>query len=374
MSKTAKWVIAILVVILVIAGGWYFGTKPTVPAETGSIKIGVSAPLTGDASLWGIESKNGLELALSKLDPKIKDRIQLVVEDSKCDAKTGVDVANKLVNVDKVKYITGEICSSVVLATLPITESNKILMMSPGASSPAITGAGKYFFRTWPSDNYEGGVLADFAKNKLNLSKIAIFSINNDYGVGLRDVFKDKFESIGGQIVAMESFDPSDKDFKTQLAKIKAANPEAIYLDSNPEQMPLVLKQIREMKLVQKLLANGPSTDGNTAIAKAGKNLADGVLYASPAWKNPDSFLSDYKAMFNKEPGIAADTSYDAFNLLIKAVEKCGNDTGCARDELAKTKDYKGAAGNTTFDSKGDVIGKNFMLKVVKGELFVPYE
>ncbi|MCX6712325.1 MAG: ABC transporter substrate-binding protein, partial [Candidatus Vogelbacteria bacterium] len=234
-----------------------------------------------------MESKNGLELAFSKLDPKIKDRVQLVVEDSKCDAKTGVDVANKLVNVDKVKYITGEICSSVVLATLPITEPNKVLMMSPGASSPAITGAGKYFFRTWPSDNYEGGVLADFAKNKLGLSKIAILSINNDYVVGLRDVFNSKFESLGGQIVVTENFDPSDKDFRTQLAKIKASNPDAIYLDSNPEEMPLVLKQVREMKLTQKLLANGPSIDGNTAIAKAGKNLADGVLYAYTAWKNP---------------------------------------------------------------------------------------
>ena len=363
-----------MVIILIISGIWYYGAKPATPAETGPIRIGVSAPLTGDASLWGTESKNGIELALAKLDPKIKDRIQLIYEDSKCDAKTGVDVANKLVNVDKVKYITGEICSSVVLATLPITEPNKVLMMSPGASSPAITGAGKYFFRTWPSDTYEGNVLADFAKNKLNLNKIAILSINNDYGVGLRDVFKSKLESLGGQVVAVESFDPSAKDFRTQLAKIKASNPEAIYLDSNPEEMPLVLKQIREMKLTQKLLANGPSVDGNTTIAKTGKNLADGVFYAYPAWKNPDWFLADYRAKYNKEPGIAADTSYDAFNLVVTVIEKCGNDTNCAKSELAKTKDYQGAAGNTTFDSNGDVVGKNFMLKIVKGEQFVPYE
>jgi branched-chain amino acid transport system substrate-binding protein len=246
-------------------------------------------------------------------------------------------------------------------------------MFSPCSSNPKVTQAGDYVFRNWPSDNYEGSLLAENAKNNLGVNKVAILYINNDYGVGLKDVFKAKFESFGGTVAVVESFDPNDKDFRTQLIKIKQAGADAIYVDSNPEEQPLVLNQIKQMGIKKIILGNGPSTETQDLLQKA-KSAAEGMYFVSAAWKNPDWFKEQYKAKYGQDPAICSDVSYDALTLVALAIDKCGVDTACARDNLYQVKDYDGVAGKTTLDSNGDVVGKDFILKVIKNGQFVPYQ
>src|SRR3989344_222432 len=199
----------------------------------GSYKIGVMLPLTGDAAAVGLPEQRGIKIAIDEMNAKggVNGRkLEAIYEDSKCNAKDGNAAAQKLVNVDKVKVIVGGVCSGATLGASPITEENKVILISPSATSPDITNAGDFVFRVAPSDAYAGIVTSDYAFNDLKTKKAALITETTDYAQGLRRVFKENFAKLGGEIVADETYNPEDTDFRTQVTKVKAASPEVIYL------------------------------------------------------------------------------------------------------------------------------------------------
>ncbi|MDD5163430.1 MAG: penicillin-binding protein activator [Candidatus ainarchaeum sp.] len=352
----------------------FLGCISNAPSDQEKIKIGVIIPLTGDAAMWGKNAKNGIELAYDNLDSETKNKIQLIFEDDQCNGQAGVTAANKLITIDKAKFIVGTVCSSVTLSIAPITESNKALLFSSCSSNPKITNAGDFVFRNFVSDIYEGSVIAEHAKSSFSLNKIAVIYLNNDYCTGLKDVFKKKFESLGGTIITIESFEQNSKDFRTQLSKIKAADPDGIYVDSNPEEQPIILNQIKELGIEKIILANSASTEGNDALFTVSKGASEGVMFVSLAWKDPDWFVEQYKNKYAETPGICSDTTYDALNLVVDAIKQCGKDTACVKDKLYEVKDYNGVAGITTFDQYGDIAEKPYVLKTIKNGKFVEYK
>ena len=260
------------------------------------------------------------------------------------------------------------------MATAPVTEENKVIQLSAGASNPAITNAGDYIFRIWPSDTFEGKALADFAANDLGIKKVGILYLNNEYGTGLKDAFKNELEKNGGKVVIMESFDPNANDFRTQLTKIKNEDIDAIYFASNPTEAPLILKEIKEIGINKTILANGPAMEAVDTINKSGK-AAEGVYYAQSKQETSEEFKEKYKKKFGKDAGFASDLGYDVVMLSFNAIKHCnGDNTDCIRDYLYGVKNYNGASGLITFDKNGDVI-KPFVIKeVVNGTAVVVKE
>jgi len=368
MSKKIILPLLIISLIVIMAAC----NKPS-NSQPEKIKIGVLTPLTGDAGAWGQATKRGIELALDKLKEQNKD-FELIYEDSTCNPKTGTTATNKLINQDRVDAIIGTVCSSVTLAIAPTVNNNQIPLLSVGATSPEITLAGgDYIFRNWPSDTYEGSVISSFARHGLNLDSVSILYLNNDYGLGLKKVFTEIFERNGGKIIGNESFELKAKDFKSQLNKIASNNSDGIFIATNPEEAPIILKQIEELKLNQKILINGVVESSN--LLDSAQNSAEGIFYAAYGWRNPDWFLESYKNKYNKDYEIPADTAYDSLMLISKAIDGCGKvDSTCIKDELYKIKDYMGAAGKTTFDENGDVVDKEFVIKTVRNGKFVEYE
>ena len=199
----------------------------------GSYKIGVMVPLSGDAAAYGLPIQKALKIALDEVNANggvNGKKLEPIYEDSKCSPKDGNAAAQKLVNIDGVKIIIGGVCSGETLGAAPITESNKVILFSPSATSPDITKAGDFVFRDAPSDAYAGVIASNYAYNDLNSKKAAIISESTDYAQGLRKVFKENFARVGGEIVADETYNPEDTDFRTQVTKVKAANPDVVYL------------------------------------------------------------------------------------------------------------------------------------------------
>jgi branched-chain amino acid transport system substrate-binding protein len=347
---------------------------PTTKQQT--IKIGAVLPLTGDAAKYGQAAKKGIELALRDINDRggINGvKVSVVYEDSQGTPKGAVSALQKLITTDKVPAVIGDLLSSNTLAMAPIANRSKVVVLSPTSSAPKITEAGDYIFRNCASDTFEGTVMAEFVYDKLKITRVAIIYINNDYGVGIRDVFKKTFSAKGGTIVAEEAFPQGATDFRNQIAKVKATKPQAVYIVGYRE-LGQLLKQAAELGIKSQFLSTVMFEDPE--ILKVAGKAAEGVIYSARAY-DPDGkdehiqkFVKAFRAKYGEIPDIFAALSYDAMKILGLAMERGGFTGDGIKKALYAIKHYPGVAGEVTFDHNGDVI-QPATLKMVKDGKFV---
>ena len=367
-------ILGIIIVVALAIGLIATHTKK----EPEEIKIGAILPLTGDAALYGESIKKGIDLAIEEINMAggIKGKkVRIIYEDSKASPGEGVSALNKLISTDKVLAIIGDAVSSVTLAIAPIAEKNKIVILSPLSSAPAITNAGDFIFRNVPSDLFGGKVAAYFAVKQQGWQKLAILFINNDFGVGLQQVFSKEVMNLGGKIVASEAYEQGSTDFRTQLIKIKNANPDAIFLVGYRE-VPQILIQAKELKLRGRFLGTGLLEDPN--VIKVAKDAAEGLFFTQLQY-TPDSpdpivkrFVDSFEKKYNSKPDIIAAYGYDSMAVLAFAMEKSNLTSISIKKELYKVKNFKGVTGEISFDENGDVI-QPMGVKVIKNGKFQWY-
>lgn len=358
MNKTVIFAIS-LMTLLVIAGC----AQPAQPAKKEPIKIGFMGPLSGEAAAYGESIKKGVELALA--DSGIEATV--IFEDSKCDGKEAVTAINKLINVDGVQAIVGEVCSGATLAAAPIAEASQVVLISSSSTNPDITNAGDYIFRTVPSDDLQGVFAANMVYNDGRVSMAVLYS-NEDYGVGLSTVLIESYEAIGGEVVATETAEVGAVDLRTQLTKIKEAEPEALFLISNsPDSVVATLKQIKELGIDVTLY--GSEGLMNPDIVEGAAGAAEGLIISSVT-SGSDAFKARHNAKYGADPGPFAAQAYDAFRALALTI-KGGATTGTAIKDALYDVQFDGASGRVIFDENGDVSGNYAVAIVVDGE-FVP--
>lgn len=208
--------------------------------NSNEIKIGANLEMTGNTATFGQSATNGAKLAIKQVNAKggvLGKQITLVVADNKSDTAEAANAMQKLATQDKVIASIAPIASSSVMAAAQVNESAKILGISPTASNPNVTvdpETGKvrdYLFRATFIDPFQGAVMANFAKNTLKAQKAAVYIENSsDYAKGLGKFFKETFVQNGGNIVSDEAYLAKDTDFKATLTKIKASNPDVIFV------------------------------------------------------------------------------------------------------------------------------------------------
>src|SRR3989344_8860163 len=246
MMKNKIWPLVILLA-LIISGYYLLRTEEQ---ARGPIKLGAVLPLTGDGAYWGEHTQRAINLAVADINATggIKGRkLELVLEDGQCDPKTGVSALQKLIAVDQVPAVIGEVCSSVTVAMAPIAQAQGVVLITPCSEAPDITLGRDYVFRTWTPNNRQALTAVDYALRVIGVTKFAVLSINNDFGNALAGAFTARLGELGAEIVAVEQYGPEDRDFKTQLIKIKAAKPEAIYLVSYPADGVIAVRQLKEL-------------------------------------------------------------------------------------------------------------------------------
>jgi len=370
MNKTIKIILWLVVAIIVTAGIWYgVSKKPTVSTTKEPIKIGFIGPLSGDVAAAGETERNVIEMAIKEISDQggINGRkLEVIYEDSKCDGKEAATAIQKLINVDRVKIVLGGCCSSETLGAAPIAEQNKVILFSAFSSNPKISEAGDYIFRNTPSDSEGGKVAATMIKEK----KVAVISENIEYAQGVREVFKQEFPKLGGEIVGDEVFTPGEKDFRSYLIKIKSKNPEALFVNpKSPSAAGLIIKQARELGMNVPIYGNFILGSKDT-LDIAGK-LANGVVFFDTPTldlKNPKaaSFLNKYKSLYG-EPfnELQAGSRYDSVYIIANALKKCGEDTECIKNYLYNMDWYDGVIGRYKFDQNGDAVGLKFVIKEI---------
>ena len=365
--------IFIVILFLIIGLSIYLwgGLKGKYSSDNNVIKIGVILPLTGPVAEPGLNALQGIELSVAKFNAEQKYQIQLIVEDSKSTPKDGISAINKLITADSVKIIIGDIMSSVVLAIAPIAERNKVILISPGASSPDIRNAGNYIFRIYSSDDYDGQVMANYIIDELGKKKAAIIVLNNDYGIGVKKAFVKSLNSKNGEVVLSEFYMQGQTDFRNIIIKIKNANPDVLYIVGNPTENGNLVKQLKELNVNIPLVGN--LSFENEGFLKVAKNSFDSIIFSAPYFNiNSDkefvkSFLSAYMKKFDKKPDYAASFGYDTAQLIAMTLINTNFNVSQLKDSLYKVKNYDGITGNITFDSYGDVL-KDIYIKRITGD------
>ncbi|MCL2722000.1 MAG: ABC transporter substrate-binding protein [Treponema sp.] len=337
---------------------------------------GIILPLTGDIAVYGIALKNGINLALDESD--IKEHIKLIVEDDQGNTRTATTVFNKLL-LQNVDIIIGGAMSSVAAAIAPIAQQERVTLLSPSASLPSLTNSGKYFFRIWPSDTYEGYILADHAVNVLQLKRAAVLYINNDYGVGMNSVFSGEFGKKGGEIVFSEGYAQGATDFRTQLVRIRNSNPDVLFVPGYYQEVANILRQIKDLNLNIQIL--GISSLYDERIIQLVGEQAEGIVFTYPSYdsKSDDetiqTFVKNYSARFGNAPDAFAAHGYDVMKVVEYAVKQLKKNNEpitreTLRNEIAKIRDFNGVSGKFSFDENGDV-DKSMRFMTVRNGKFV---
>ncbi len=334
------------------------------------LKLGFTGALTGGAASIGIPTREAVELAVEEFNAKSPKKIEVVYEDDLCEAKVGTTAIQKLTSIDKVPAIIGPLCSAVLLSSAPMLEEAKVTILSYGATNPTIKDAGDYIFRVTPSDAGQGKKGAEMAKEQV-VAKVAVIYRNDDWGVGLKDVFTAEAKNLGLEVVAVEALEPGTNDARTQLTKIKEADPELVYMPVFPAETPIVLKQAKELGFTVPMLGADASKD-DAAIQAAG-DAAEGLVVTLPGVPDSpekESFTAKFKAKYNKEPSAYTYEAWDAANILLNACAATDCTGTAIKEYLYKLGMYRGASGPFQFDAHGEV-EKSYDIFEVKDGKFV---
>jgi len=373
-KKTIAIIGVVVVVALLSIISWAIWGR-----DSKEITVGAILPLSGDGAKYGVSARKAIDLVFSETNNEggiNGKKVSVVYEDSRGVGKDGVSAMQKLITVHDTPVVIGGLFSSVTLAVAPVAERNRVVLLSPTSSAPKITDAGDYIFRNCASDVFEGKVMADAAFQKLNIQKIAILYINNDYGIGIIDVFKKTFASNGGQVVAEEAFARGAVDFRSQLTKIAALQADGIYIVGYKE-LGHLLKQAHELGIKTQFMSTVMFEDPE--ILSVAGNAGEGVIYSARAY-DPNSdephikeFVTAFKQRYGGEPDIFAAYAYDAARILVQAMKEGGLSSDEIRDYVYSIRDFPGVTGITSFDEKGDVSQPAY-LKTVRDGQFVWYK
>ncbi len=364
-----KWYISCIIIAMLIASGCV-GEKAQQKQE--DIKIGVLITYTGGLGPIGEGMANGAKLAAMEINNKsiTKGRnVTLIFEDTGTDPAKAAEAARKLINFDKVQVIIGGVASSETLAIAPIAEQNKVVLISASSTNPSISKAGEYIFRVVPSDLLQGEAIAKLALEK-KYAKATMLVENNDYGIGMEDVFKKHFT---GNVTSIR-YEKGKGDYRTELESIKKASPDVIIYVGYPADASVILKQAGELGLKEKWIAAEGIADpvmfNNAEVARQ----MEGMLLTTPGRSEQEekddpvfqNYVKTYKQTFGKDYGIYSDTEYDAVMLAAYTIAEVGYNGTAIKEALQRaSKTYKAATGDKTFDENGDVRGGYRMLEVV---------
>ena len=347
----------------------------TAAKESETIKIGSTAPLTGPVAIYGVTSINGAKLAMEEINKNggvLGKQIEYIVLDSKGDSTEAITAYNRLVDEGIVAYL-GEITSKPTLAIAEVAAQDNMPMITPTGTQFNITEAGPNVFRVCFTDPYQGVVLANLAKKNLNAKTVALLVNNSsDYSDGVAEAFVKEAEKLGLQVVAKEGYAEGDKDFRAQLTKVAAANPDVLLVPDYYEQAALISTQAREVGVKATFI--GP--DGWDGVAKALDSSSYGAIenswYVTPEQgedqnEKVQNFLKAYREKYNEEPSAFSALAYDTAYLMKDAIEKAGSTDKDAIIKAIKESDFAGVTGHLKFDEKNNPVKAVTVLKIVNG-------
>jgi branched-chain amino acid transport system substrate-binding protein len=356
-----------LFLLFVLAALSLYGTS--VMAAEGPIKIGIYADLSGGSAQWGNDAVKGSKLLIKEVNagPGVLGRkVDLVIYDCKMSPTEGVKAYTRLVNEDRVCAVSGSLVSNIGLAVSPVAEKLKIPVVArcmdervttpdfkmedpenPGRVNP-------YFFLIQPSSYQQSYMIAGYAIDELKMNSFAmLYTPSNSYSYMLAKGFEYYVKKRGKKMVGGFEFQAGDMDYKAQLTKIKALNPDGLYIPNYVPENANAAKQARELGLKTTFLGNNSWYE---PMDKVAGSAADGAYFPLNITRDDPSlkpFIDKYQKEYNELPRLHSFSGWDDVDFILNAIKKAqSTDPQKIRDAMATTTKFEGIIGTINIDPK----------------------
>ena len=337
--------------------------------ESRPMKIGVVAAQTGGVSAISIPSQRAIQMALADYNAKHLQQFEVIFEDNAASARNSVFAFKKLVEVDGVSAVIGDITTT-TMSVAPLANEMRIPLVSYITTSPVAREKGEFAFRTSPM-NLEGmKMTAEFMIDK-GMGEVSLITELNDYPISLKESFAEEFKRLGGKVIHDDEFQKTD-DLRTMVLKADSKEPDAIMLFViSPSTAVNVLKQIRELGIDTPLFGS-ENAASDMALRIGGDELLEDMIFASPMYNTErmESLKERYLAEFDNDvlDWLYVATGYDAATVLFTAMDEVGDDPEAIRDFLDEMEGFEGVSGDITFDEFGDPSETDYgLFKIIDG-------
>jgi branched-chain amino acid transport system substrate-binding protein len=337
------------------------------------IKIGFNIPLTGNSPKVGESARYAGQLVAAELAEAgglevggTKYQVEFIYVDNELKPESAVQAALRLVEQDKVLAIVGPCGSGRAIPAGGVSNDNRVPMVSPWATNPAVTINRPYVFRACILDPVQAPAAVKFAKSQFpGITKVAIlYNTEDDYSKGLSEYFRDDWTRNGGEIIAYESFGEKDQDFSTQLTRIARSDAELLYLPDYYNHVALIVSQAKDLGWGDKPIL-GSDSWGSADLVSLSNGAVKGYYFtthyaAAGAQGATLDFINRYRAAYGYTPDDVAALSYDSAKIILQAIQTAGlsgdlaKDREAVKDAIASMRNFPGITGTMTFDANGD--------------------
>ena len=335
--------------------------------------IGANLEMSGESAEWGEDSKRGIEMALDEINAKPEQKIKLraIYEDNKSEPNASKNAMKKLITQDGVIAVIGAVGSNRTLAAADVAMEEKVPLMTHASTNVTITQKGEFISRICFEDNFQGAVMARFARRTLKASSVVIIAAKgNAYSEGLCDSFKKVFVEDGGKVLEELAYQKGAKDFKTLVTQIKQLNPAVIWVPGYHNEVALIIKQAREGGLQAPFLG-ADGWDNPELFTLCGPSIEGNFLatHFDPGDPNPkvQDFVKRFKERFKLEPTAMGALAYDAAYAMADSVNRAKELTPVAmKDAINSIKNLPGVCGTITMSPNREVIKEAVVLETEK--------
>ena len=337
----------------------------------GSIKIGFNAPLTGFAAADGNSALIGAQLAVEQVNAAggvDGDEIELVVYDDQASPKEAAPLAVKMTTQDEVTAGISGSYSGSTRAAATIFQENAVPYISAYAVHPDITRAGDYVFRTSFMGEVQGRAGAKLIGDLMGLKRVALITLNNDFGKSLATGFKEKAADFGIEVTGEYEYSIRDREFGPIVSKVRADNPDAIYASGYFFTAGPLVRQIRAAGITAPVIGQ-EGYDSQKFIEIAGPD-AEGVIITTSLDRdssNPitQAFIKGFEDKAGYPTDMVAASGHTAVLVMAEALKKAGaGDRAALRAAIAESS-VDASTGHISFNALGEV-KKDVQVQVVK--------
>ena len=307
-------------------------TEPTAAAAAataGTVKIGMSGPLTGGASAYGLAVKAGMEVAVEEINAKGGLQIEFNAQDDEADGEKAVSAYNVLKDWG-MQVMAGQVTTGSALAVAPESTADNMFNLTPSASAESLALSGANIFQMCFTDPNQGSASAQYIADKGLATKVAVIWKNDDvYSKGIYETFKAACDTLGIEIVSDTTFaDGNDTDFSVQIADAQSKGAELVFLPVYCQPASLILAQAAAAGYEPEWFGVD-GMDGILTMKGFDTALAEGVMLLTPF--NADStdertaaFVKKYQDMYGEVPNQFAADAYDCVYAYAQALEAAG--------------------------------------------------
>lgn len=377
----------VILAALLFAGSIYNSAPSLVQAEDRAsstpVKIGGAFALSGGGSELDLPSANGAKLALKEINAAggvLGRPVELIIRDSEYKPETTAEIAEQLVQEDKVVGVIGFNDTDSVLAAGPSIHAAGIPFVTVGATSPRLPAQiGNMMFLACFGDNVQAAAGAEYAVEKLGKTAVLLMDNGMDYTILLANYFKVRFTELGGSLILEEEYLDEATDFSAQIARLKALSkqPDFYYIAAMPYNIYAIVKQMREAGILGPIVG-GDGYDTPDLLKVAGK-AAENVFFTTHALMDPNGgtegikkFAAAYRTEYAHEAENAfAALGYDSMNLIVSAIKRAGStEPQAIKKALEETKGFPGITGSITLSPESHIPLKAVTLVAVKDGRF----